>query len=223
MRKIFVTAVAIAVLALAIPALVQADVRMGASVGDQGLNNFYLSVGAYNNVQQQDVVAVRQQGIPDEELPVVFFMASKAGVSTREIVRLRLKHWGWMKIAAKYNLDPSTFYVPVNGEVTGGIYGKTYRNFNGKPQKKWKKIKLSDEDVVNFVNLRFVSEHHGYTPEQVIKMREDGKNFVTINNDITVEKTKHQKKKWFWEKHDDKDQKDNNNSDRDDHDKHDHR
>jgi len=229
MKKAAVLIVAMAMLAFAVPAFLQADVKMGISVGDQGLNSFYLALGDYSKVPQQNVVMVRRQGIPDEELPVVFFLASKAGVPYGEIVKLRLKKWGWLKIALKYRLDPSIFYVPVKGEVKGGIYGKTYKTFNGRPQKQWNKMKLSDEEIVNFVNLRFVSEHHGYTPEEVIKMRDGGKNFVTINNDITVEKAKHQKKKWFWQKGND-DKKGNNkapdnkgNNDKNDHGKQGHR
>jgi hypothetical protein len=203
MRKTMVAAVVIAVLALAIPAFLQADVKMGVAVGDQGLSNFYLSVGDYNKVPQPNVVAIRQQGIPDEELPVVFFLASKANVPYGEIVKLRLKHMGWLKIALKYRLDPGIFYVPVNGEVKGRVYGKTYGYFHGRPQNKWNKIKLSDEEVVNNVNLRFVSEHYGYDPDEVIRLREGGKSFITINNEINIEKTRvaqQHKKKWFWQK-----------------------
>ena len=193
MKKLSVLAIVLVLMAFAAPAGVKADFKLGVTAGNQGLNGFYLSVGNYNRIPEREVVVVKQQGISDEELPVVFFLAAKAKVPYGEIVKLRLKRWGWMKIAQKYKLDPAIFYVPVNGEVKGRVYGRSYGYYKGRPQPQWKKIKLSDEDIVNFVNLRFVSEHYGYAPEEVIKMREQGRNFVTIDNDIRVMKTKNAK------------------------------
>jgi hypothetical protein len=203
MRKAMLAAVVTALMALAIPALMAADVKMGIAVNDQGLNSFYLALGDYNRVPQQEVVVVRHQGIADEELPVVFFLAAQAKVPYAEIVKLRLKHWGWMKIIRRYKIDPAIFYVPLKGEVKGRVFGRAYGYYSGRPQHKWKKIELKDEDVVNFVNLRFVSEHYGYDADEVMKMREGGKNFVAINNDIYVERSKiieKDHKKPFWEK-----------------------
>jgi hypothetical protein len=203
MKKTLILVVAMAMLVFAAPALVQADVKMGIAVNDQGLNSFYLALGDYNRVPQQEVAVVRQQGVQAEELPVVFFLAAQAKVPYAEIVKLRLKHWGWMKIARRYKIDPAVFYVPVKGEVKGKVYGRAYGYYSGRPQHKWNKIELKDEDVVNFVNLKFVSEHYGYDPDEVLKMREGGKNFVTINNDINIERTRiieKDHKKPFWEK-----------------------
>jgi hypothetical protein len=146
-------------------------------------------------------VVIRQQGIPDEELPVVLFIAAKAKVNHAEIVKLRAKKWAWMRIASRYRLDPSIFYVPVKTEVKGSIYGKPYGYYKSAPQSRWKSIKLSDTDVVNFVNLRFISEHYGYDPDEVIKMRETGRNFVIINDELK------KKAKPVWKKKDKKDWK----------------
>ncbi len=49
---------------------------------------------------------------------------------------------------------------------------------------------LGDDDVVNLVNLKFMSEHYGYPPEKIIKMRSGGKEFVSIYDEIRKEKEK---------------------------------
>ena len=49
---------------------------------------------------------------------------------------------------------------------------------------------LSDEDIINLVNLKLMSEHYGVPPEKIIKMRSGGKEFVSINNEIIKEKGK---------------------------------
>jgi hypothetical protein len=181
MRKSTVLA---AVLVFALVSSVKAAVSLGVTAGNQGLQSFYLAIGDYNRVPEKEVVVVRQQGIPDEDLPVVFFLAKHANVQYAEILKLRKKRWSWMKIVRKYRLDPAIFYVPVKTEVKGKAYGKPYKYYRSKPQKKWKNINLNDREIVNCVNLRFVSEHYGYDPDEVIRMRESGKNFVTINNEV---------------------------------------
>ena len=68
-------------------------------------------------------------------------------------------------------------------------YGKAYGHYKKyHPNKEWKKIVLSDNEVVDLVNLRFISEYHKLDPDKVIKMRGQGMNFVNIN--VEIEKGK---------------------------------
>jgi len=70
----------------------------------------------------------------------------------------------------------------------GPPYGKAYGHFKNKPKKEWKTIVLSDGDVVNLVNLKFVSEHYGRPPQEVIRLRASGKQFVTIYEEVKKER-----------------------------------
>jgi hypothetical protein len=69
-------------------------------------------------------------------------------------------------------------------EVHGPPYGKAYGYYKKKPKHKWKEIDLSDEDVMNLVNLRFMSSHYNYEPERIVKLRSQGRDFVVINDDV---------------------------------------
>jgi hypothetical protein len=62
-----------------------------------------------------------------------------------------------------------------------------YRKYHG--QKKWGKVALSDDDIVNLVYLKFISEVTKLT-EQVMKMRAKGQHFVDIHDTIQLEKAK---------------------------------
>lgn len=191
MKKFGLLAMTVAlVLAFGFSAGIRAEVNAGVAVNQAGQSSFYLSIGDYNKLPEQEVIAVKQRGIPDEEIPTVFFVASMAKVTPQEIVRLRLKRYSWMSIISKYRIHPSVFYVPVKTQVFGTVYKKPYSYYTTRPEAKWGGIKLSDADVNNFVNLRFVSEHYGYEPDEVIKMREGGRNFIAINDEIKALKAK---------------------------------
>lgn len=160
-----------------------AQVSAGISITDEGIKSFYLAIGEHYRVPEQQVVVVREKRIPDEELPVVFFLATRANVGPDVIVALRLGGKSWLEIVRHYKLSPEIFYVEVT-QVSGPPYGRAYGYFKKHPRSKWREMELSDVDVVNLVNLKFMVDHYKYTPEQVIRWRSDGKKFVTINQEI---------------------------------------
>lgn len=179
-----------------------AGVNVGVSVEDGKLTGFYLAVKEYYKVPEKEIVVVRQRHIPDEEMPVVFFIARRAAVPPSSIIAMRLSGKSWMEITLRFGLDPEIYYVPVGREISGPPYGKAYGHFkhghkhkNGGPP--WRRgeenegryrASLGDDDIVNFVNLKFMSEHYKLQPEEVIEMRSRGRNFVSINEDINVKR-----------------------------------
>ena len=68
------------------------NVSTGISITNGQLSNFYLSIGDYYHVPQSRVVYVRDRyHIHDEELPVIFFLASRAHVDPQVIIDLRMR------------------------------------------------------------------------------------------------------------------------------------
>ena len=54
--------------------------------------------------------------------------------------------------------------------VVGPPYGKAYGHYK-QHEHDYKRVVLVDEDVVNLVNLRFISDYHHVAPEIVMDMR----------------------------------------------------
>lgn len=160
------------------------QVDVGVSIGEEGIRRFYVSVGDYYHVPEPEVIVIRQRGIPYEEIPVVFFLASRAHVTPEAMIDLRLSGMSWMDITLHFGLGPEIFYVPVQAEIHGPPYGKAYGYYKHKPKKEWKTIRLENDDVVNLVNLRFISEYHGCDPMDVIGVRSQGREFIVINDDF---------------------------------------
>jgi len=156
----------------------QTSYRVSASVGD-----FHVAVSRYYQVPERDVIVVRERRIPDEELPVVFFIAQRAHVPPARIVDMRLRGSSWWDISVRYGLNADVYYVPV-AVRTGPPYGRAYGHYK-KPRKEWRTLVLTDADIVNLVELRFMSEHYHVPPERIIEMRERNVDFVSINRDVS--------------------------------------
>jgi len=162
------------------------NVSGGVSI-TKGQSSFYFAIGDYYRVAEARVVYVRDRyRIRDEELPVVFFLASHARVHPQTIVDLRMRHrMSWLDITFRYGLTPEIYYVPV--ARVGPPYGKAYGYYK-KHKKNYRKVRLSDGDVVNLVNLRFMSEYYDVAPELVMDKRGKGEKFVVMSEKFHKEK-----------------------------------
>jgi len=152
--------------------------------GNGGLSGFSLSVGDYYKVPEPTVIAIHDRGIREDELPVVFFLARRAHVAPETIVNLRLRGLSWMDITLRYNLDPSIYYVPVDFGPQGPPRGHAYGYYRDCPRRQWRHIYLNDADVVNQVNLMYISERHGCPPARVIRARAAHRAFYDIDDDF---------------------------------------
>jgi hypothetical protein len=174
-----------------VPAVAQVrDMDLGISVADGRLRSFYFAMGDYYRVPPRQVVEFRERHrCPEEDLPVVYFLAARAHVSPEVIFNLRIGKMSWIDIAFRYGLTPDIFFVPLAVERIGPPYGNAYGYYRKYgPARDWKRIVLTDREVVDLVNLRFMSEHYRMSPESVIAMRGRESRFVVINDEIMKEK-----------------------------------
>jgi hypothetical protein len=156
-------------------------------VDDEGMNGYYVSMGNYYRVPEREIIIIRDRGIPYDEMPVILFISQRARVTPTVIIDLRRRNMSWMDITLYYRLSPDIYYVPIQ---SGPPHGHAYGHYMNKPKKEWKNMHFKDNDIVNLVNLKFVAEHNKQKPDEIVKMRENGKNFKEINNNVKINKNK---------------------------------
>jgi hypothetical protein len=157
----------------------QTAFSVAASIGD-----FHVAVSNYYHVPQREVILVRERRIRDDELPVVFFIAQRARVAPATIVDLRLRGLSWWDISVRYGIGPEVYYVPV-AVAPGPPYGKAWGHYKNKHKKNWNTIVLSDDDVVNLVQVRFISDHYHIAPERVIESRGKHRDYVAVHQEAS--------------------------------------
>jgi hypothetical protein len=183
MRRLCVTAALAVILIIASVPFCRADVTVGATIGDDGLKEFHLAIGKQYNYPEKQVVVIREKNIPEDELPVVFFIARRAQVTPMTIVKLRQAGQTWWEISLHYGLSPDIFFIPVHTDP-GPPYGRAYGYYKDRDKHHWKNVRLEDADIINLVNLRFICERYQWPPDEVIKLRAKGDDFVRIHTDV---------------------------------------
>lgn len=193
MRRVAVQFVVI-LFAISVATAFAQNVSTGISITNGQLSNFYLSIGDYYHVPESRVVYVRDRyHVHDEELPVLFFLASRARVDPQVIIDLRMRRrMSWLDITFHFGLTPEIYYVPVRR--VGPPYGNAYGYYK-KHKNNYSKVILVDEDVVNLVNLRFMSDYHGVAPEVIMDRRGKGEKFFVMNNEFHEAKGKNRNNK----------------------------
>ncbi len=166
------------------------NINLGLSISDGKVRGFYLSISSHFGVPEARVAEIQKTyRLSDEELPVVFFIAARARVEPIAVLNLRLKRMSWWDISLNFGLNPEVFFVPVSVVRIGPPYGRAYGYYRQfRERRAWGQVILSDVEVVDLVNLRFISEYHKIPPERVIEMRGKGEKFIDIHEKIIKEK-----------------------------------
>lgn len=176
----YLTAIAFVLGASAIAGQAQAQTAfsVGAQIGD-----FHVAVSNYYHVPEREVIVLRERRIRDDDLPVVLFIAQRASVAPATIVDLRLRGLSWWDISVRYGIGPEVYYVPVRA-VPGPPYGKAWGHYK-KPRKQWNTIVLADDDIVNLVQVRFLSDYYKVDPDRVVEVRGHQPNFVAVHSEVS--------------------------------------
>jgi hypothetical protein len=159
-------------------AAAQTPFSVSARIGD-----FHVAVANYYQVPEREVIVIRERRIPDDEIPVALFLARHAGVPWGRVVDMRLSGASWWDISVRLGVKPDVYYIPV-AVVSGPPYGRALGHYKKKHRKQWSTIVLTDADVVNLVELRFLSEHYRVAPERIIELRGKDRDFVAINAEV---------------------------------------
>jgi hypothetical protein len=159
-------------------AAAQTPFSVSAHIGD-----FHVAVANYYQVPAREVIVIRERRIPDDEIPVALFIARHAGVPWGRVVDMRLRGASWWDISVRLGVRPEVYYVPVT-VVSGPPYGRALGHYKKKHRRQWSTIVLSDADVVNLVELRFLSEHYRVAPERIIELRGKDRDFVAIHAEV---------------------------------------
>lgn len=173
------------------PAAAQ-NVSLGLSLTDGKVRDFYLAISGYFSVPEARVIEIRERyRLGHDELPVVFFLAAQARVEPQVIIDLRLKGLSWWDITLHFGLNPEIFFVPVTVVRIDPPYGRAFGYYHRyRERKSWGQMVLTDVDIINLVNLKFISEYHRIPPERIMERRARGQNFIDIHEYAVKEKNK---------------------------------
>lgn len=139
---------------------------------------YFRAVGEHFDVPFQEVTLISEGELHPDEVPVVVFLAERAGVSPDVLVALRQEGRPWREVARRFGLDAQAFHLNLPDEAELGSLSRAYGEFRDRPVADWGGIRLEDEDIITLVNLRVLMERTGAAPARILTVKGEAGTFL---------------------------------------------
>lgn len=138
------------------------------------------AVARYFHIPEAEIAILANWDLPAQEIPVVLFIAQRAGVSAEALVALRESGWSWTDLAQRYRVGPHALHVPLRDPESAGALAPLYDRFRDTPVADWSNIELGESDIVALVNVRVLSASLGLLPEEITRRTGTTQGFVEL-------------------------------------------
>jgi hypothetical protein len=142
--------------------------------GDDPSEAYFRAVAEFFQLPRSEVSILSDWRLPAEEIPVVLFIARRAGVSAEALVALRRSGQGWQALSRRYRIDASHLYVPLPEGVSAGRLEEAYTRYRATPPSSWPSVTLGDREILDLVNLRLLAQVLHLAPETVLRQAGSG-------------------------------------------------
>jgi hypothetical protein len=141
---------------------------------------YFRAVARYFQLPEAEVSILANWEIPAEEIPVLLFVARRAGVSSEALVALRESGRSWIELADRYQIGARALHVPLHDASAAGRLAPLYNTFRDTPVDRWGDIRLRSEDIVALVNVRVLAQSLSVAPDEVMRRTATTSSFVEL-------------------------------------------
>lgn len=159
-----------------------------AGASDDLEKEYYAALSAHFGVEADSLAALLELELDIKDLPVVLFLSQINKTGPSRIAGLRAKGESWMKIIENRVISPSVFYFMLTGEIESQTFAPIFAEYKALPERRWGEIVLTDDEICDMVNLKFIYSYHDYSVFEVMKMRDLGKSYPEINYQVKVKR-----------------------------------
>ena len=131
--------------------------------------DYLRAVTDFFTVPAAEVDILRGRGLTVDELPVVLFVAGRAGVSAEALLALRRTGQSWTELLRRYGVGADALHVPIPDDADAGRLTDAYRDYRAASPGQWARLRLSDSDIVALVNVRLLSETLDLPPVEILR------------------------------------------------------
>jgi hypothetical protein len=145
---------------------------------------YFRAVARYFQVQEVEIAILGNWDVPSDEIPVLLFVARRAGVSAEALVALRQSGRTWTELADRYQIGARALHVPLHDVASAGRLAPLYSSFRDTPVDRWAEIRLTSEDIVALVNVRVLAQSLGISPDEIMRRTGTAVSFVELYSQL---------------------------------------
>jgi hypothetical protein len=141
---------------------------------------YFRAVAEFFSMTAAEVSILSEWSLQADEVPVVLFVARRAGVSPDALVALRRSGSPWAQLIERYHLGAGHFHVPLAASADPGRLGRAYERFAEISPDRWDEVRLRDEEMIDLVNLRIIAQTLRMRPGEVLARTTAGVTWVEL-------------------------------------------
>lgn len=141
---------------------------------------YFRAVARYFQLPESEIAILGDWDLPPDEIPVLLFVARRAGVSPEALVALRESGQSWTDLSERYQIGARALHVPIQDPTATGRLASLYASFRDTPVDDWGDIRLSSDDIVALVNVRVLSQSLGLSPDEIMRRTTGASSFVQV-------------------------------------------
>lgn len=172
MRLLFAAVLLIA----ASPARAGLDWTAGIQLSDGDRTFVNLSVGHFGADERAVAPVLRRLPSPEDNLPVLLFLARESGRAPDYILDLRLRGLSWWDITLRLGVRPSRLYVAVPVDP-GPPYGKAWGYWRKHPHARKGTVVVNDREFCDIVGAQVIGRAYDVSPREILDQRRSGSRF----------------------------------------------
>ncbi len=142
---------------------------------------YFRAVADFFSLPSSEIVILGDWELPPDEIPVVLFIARRAGVSPEALVALRSGGQDWTTLSARYRVTAATLHLPIRDDAPAGALSALYDVFRRTPADEWPEIDLTSVDIISLVNVRVIAQSLGLSVEEVVRGAGSSSSFVQLH------------------------------------------
>lgn len=156
---------------------------------DKRLVAYHVAVARHYGRTLEGIESLLSKGIRSDELPLLFALADSSEGQPSSIATRRADGRTWNEILSSFHRSPALFYTELS-VLPAPLYHTGMAALAGKPADHWRRAKLSDIELVDLANLRFLVGYQAFEADSIALMRGQGQTFDVILERLTRQKAK---------------------------------
>lgn len=163
-----------------------ADVHVDLAVE---IKAFHVGLEGHYKARPGSAEKFHKRGIPNDHLPIVFFIAHHSEVAPERVIEKRIAGMSWHAISIHFGHHAGLFHVDTEHHH-GPPYGKALGYYKKYPKHQWSKIKLTDAEIAGLVNVKFMAKKFKCSVDEVIQLHVKGDSFVKLHGKVKIKRNK---------------------------------
>ena len=177
-----------AVIVVGLAALTQTDTASAQTehAHSRSEEGYFRTVSEFFGIPLAEVNILHDWGLAADEVPLILFVAKRAGVSPEALIAKWRSGGSLATIMTHYRVGLVALHVPLPEGAPTGVLQRIYDELDSTPVGDWDGIELTGSEAVALVNLRLLARISRAGVAEILQMTNRHDNFVDLYAELLV-------------------------------------